>query len=205
MVDLLCVVGVWLCTYLMHSTLLLGGVALLDRFRCVKSITALEILWRVAIVGGLVTTTFQFSGKNLHRLGVPGFSLGQWMMGDREAINEPVFETKVPNENLNSTVVVHLPSKIDFGASKNSSRQTDLTYAYAERIALRFTSVLTLIWFVGAMMKTSCLVWLGLQARSELKSRTFVEPPLLSNFQPLPESSKLPSPKIAVTDRIDGG
>ena len=98
MSELLCLVGAWLCTYLMHSTLLLGGVALLDRFRCVKSTTALEILWRTAIVGGLVTTTIQFSGKNLLWLGAPEFSLGQWMVGDRESINETVSETKIPSE-----------------------------------------------------------------------------------------------------------
>lgn len=202
--DFLCLVGTWLCTYLMHSTLLLGGVALLDRFRCVKSTTALEILWRVAIVGGLVTTTFQSLGKNHHWLGVPEFSLGQWLAGDREAIHERVFVTQVPSENINSTVVVHLPSKIEFGEPKISPRGTDLTYAYAERFAFRFTSVLTLIWLVGSMMKTSGLVWLGLKAKSELKNRTIVDTSRLSDFESIAESSKLLSPTIAVSDRIDG-
>ncbi len=205
MSELLCLVGVWLCTFLMHSTLLLGVVALLDRFHCVKSNNALEILWRVAIVGGLVTTTFQCLGKHSHWLAAPGFTLGQWMVGDRQAINEPVFEAKVPNEINNSTVVVLLPSKIEFGAPKKTPRGTDLTYAYAERFALCFTSVFTLIWFVGAMMNSTYLVWRGIQARSELKSRMFVDMSLLSDFRPFPESSKkLPSQTIAVSDRIEG-
>ena len=188
----------------MHSTLFLSGIALLDRFRCVKSTAALELLWRFAIVVALVTTTFQFSGKNLHGLGAPGLSLGRWMVGSREAIKAPVLETKVSNENTNSTAVVLLPSKIEFEPSKNSPHGTDLSYAYAERFALRFTSVVTLIWFVGAMMKTSGLVWLGLQARSELKNRTIVDNSLFCDSQLMAESLKLPSPTIAVSDRIDG-
>lgn len=197
-------VGAWLCTYLVHSTLLLGGVALLDRIRCVKSTTALEFLWRVAIVGGLMTTTFQVSGKYLQWPGAAGYSLGQWMVGDREATHRLASEAELPSENENSTLVVHSPSKNEFAASKISLHGQDLTYAYAERFALRFTSALAWIWLIGAFMKTSCLVGLGLQARSELKDRTIVDASHLRGLHLPSGASQWPSPIVAVTDRIEG-
>jgi beta-lactamase regulating signal transducer with metallopeptidase domain len=49
-----------LLTYLAHSTVLLGGAALLTAFRLVRSPAARDTLWKVALLGGLLTTTAQF-------------------------------------------------------------------------------------------------------------------------------------------------
>jgi beta-lactamase regulating signal transducer with metallopeptidase domain len=49
-----------LLTYLAHSTVLLGGAALLTAFRLVRSPAARDTLWKVALLGGLLTTTTQF-------------------------------------------------------------------------------------------------------------------------------------------------
>lgn len=50
------VVAAWLLTYLVHSTLLLGGVALLTR-RVVRRESLRETLWKAALLGGVVSAT----------------------------------------------------------------------------------------------------------------------------------------------------
>jgi HEAT repeat protein/beta-lactamase regulating signal transducer with metallopeptidase domain len=48
----------WLLTYLLHSTLMLGGTWLACR-RAVQSPAVREVLWKVALVGGLITASLQ--------------------------------------------------------------------------------------------------------------------------------------------------
>lgn len=49
----------WLLTYLLHSTILLGGGWLLTATRVVRSPVAKDTLWKVCLVGGLLTATVQ--------------------------------------------------------------------------------------------------------------------------------------------------
>ncbi len=57
--NLLAPTGVsWLLTYAVHSTLLLTLVALLTR-RLIQSHAARDILWKTALVGGVITATVQ--------------------------------------------------------------------------------------------------------------------------------------------------
>jgi HEAT repeat protein/beta-lactamase regulating signal transducer with metallopeptidase domain len=65
--DLVLLAGSWLFTYVAHSTLLLGGVWLLCR-RKVTSPALRESLWKVAMVGGLLTSSLQV-GLGLEPLG----------------------------------------------------------------------------------------------------------------------------------------
>lgn len=46
----------WIATYLLHSTCLLGGVWLLLRLRPGTGPSAREILWKMALIGGLIST-----------------------------------------------------------------------------------------------------------------------------------------------------
>ena len=56
--DFLPVVGSWLLTYLLHSTLLLGTVWLLTR-RLVQAAVVRDLLWKAALIGGFATATLQ--------------------------------------------------------------------------------------------------------------------------------------------------
>lgn len=51
--------GAWVLTYLLHSTLLLGGVWLLVRMRGVRSEAVRETLWKFALISGVVTASLQ--------------------------------------------------------------------------------------------------------------------------------------------------
>ncbi len=65
--DLFPLLGSWLLTYLLHSTLLLGAVWLLVR-RLVQSAALRDLLWKAALVGGLLTATLQ-TGLGYESLG----------------------------------------------------------------------------------------------------------------------------------------
>lgn len=60
MAILLSVVA-WLLTYLMHSTVLLGGACVLFALGVVRTNAARDTLWKVALVGGLLTATAQLA------------------------------------------------------------------------------------------------------------------------------------------------
>ncbi|HEX8433170.1 MAG TPA: M56 family metallopeptidase, partial [Longimicrobium sp.] len=64
----------WLVTYALHSTLLLGAVALLAG-RAAGSLKGRELLWKVALVGGVATATIQ-AGSGYVPLG------GEWSVTD---------------------------------------------------------------------------------------------------------------------------
>src|SRR3954468_20689214 len=49
----------WLVTYMIHSTLLLSAAWMCDRFFLRNRPHWKELVWRVALVGGLVTATAQ--------------------------------------------------------------------------------------------------------------------------------------------------
>ena len=44
---------VWLVTYFLHSTVLLGLAALLDQLGLLRNLKLSEMIWRIALCGGL--------------------------------------------------------------------------------------------------------------------------------------------------------
>ena len=56
--ELIPFLGSWLLTYLLHSTLLLGGAYLVTR-RLIQSAAVRELVWKAALLGGFVTATLQ--------------------------------------------------------------------------------------------------------------------------------------------------
>ena len=65
--DLVLLAGSWLLTYLVHSTLLLGGIWLLSR-RGATAPSVRDTLWKVGMVGALITSSLQV-GLGLEPLG----------------------------------------------------------------------------------------------------------------------------------------
>ena len=63
----------WLLTYALHSTLLLGGAWLATRRLGVRRLAVQEVIWKLALVGGLATATLQLG------LGVRPFG-GAWAL-----------------------------------------------------------------------------------------------------------------------------
>ena len=62
LLSLLATLGVaWLLTYAVHSTVLIGSVWLAERAGLLRSLGLRDLAWRTALVGGLVTATFQLA------------------------------------------------------------------------------------------------------------------------------------------------
>lgn len=56
----------WLATYWLHSTLLLSGAWLVGRRLGARHLPAQEVLWKVALIGGLATATVQLSALEMN-------------------------------------------------------------------------------------------------------------------------------------------
>jgi beta-lactamase regulating signal transducer with metallopeptidase domain len=205
--DVVCSVGIWLANYLVISTLLLSCSALIERYGVVRSVEGRELLWRVALVGGLVTAALH-SSAGLHRI----FPLQSWTLG--QAIspvsqgnhNLNAVDTSSVNRNKiqNSTIVVDGLAKKGDGETKDSSSKSDLTYAYAERFALRSVVLLAFVWFIGAIVNTTRLLVLGAAARARLRNRSPVAPLFAMEIQSLQASKLFGSPILSVDAGIDG-
>ena len=60
--NLLQAVFYWLLTYALHSTVLLGGVWLINRQLRERALWLQESLWKMALCGGILTATIQLAG-----------------------------------------------------------------------------------------------------------------------------------------------
>src|SRR2546423_1199249 len=58
--------GAWLLTYLMHSSVLLGGTACVSRLPGRRVERLSEAFWRVALFGGVITTSVQLALSSWH-------------------------------------------------------------------------------------------------------------------------------------------
>jgi hypothetical protein len=74
--ELSVAVWLWLVTYTLHSSLLLGGVWLFERLRRDASPALRETLWRAALFGALATATLQSSGLVESRSGALPVAVG---------------------------------------------------------------------------------------------------------------------------------
>ncbi len=93
----------FLATYLLHSTLMLGGVLLAVRFRLLQSNGLKDLLLKTALVGSFVTAVFQFT------LGTNSI-LGKWEMSLLNPMQQDETELIVEMEGEAEHVVNGEPS-----------------------------------------------------------------------------------------------
>ncbi len=105
----------WLLTYAIHSTVLLAAAILFVRFRR-SSATVTDVVWKAALVGGVVTATVQ-AGTDWRPLG--SFALA----GASSATQSPLGERVDPADGL--------------GATDEASRSGDLARTAPTRDAAR--------------------------------------------------------------------
>ena len=82
----------WLLTYLVHSSILLGGAWLLTATRIVRSPVAKDLVWKVCLVGGILTATvysaFPYQPYSAHVL-LPGVARSTLAAGTQR-VDPPV-------------------------------------------------------------------------------------------------------------------
>ncbi len=63
MISPLASVGAWLASYLLHSSLLIILAFALIRFGLIQSRRTVDLVWKAALIGGLLTSSLQFLGN----------------------------------------------------------------------------------------------------------------------------------------------
>ena len=158
----------WLATFLIHSTLWIGGAWLVARR--VDSATWRERLWRGSIAGGFATS--------LLVLALPTASFGwSWEMPAREAASSSI--DGIPSAAAAPQVQAHdAPATLELAPPSETSAPT--IPVPHERPAARWswpslTSALLGLWLAGAAIGLAQLAWAYARLASVLRSRRPLE------------------------------
>ncbi len=131
----------WLLTYAVHSTVLLGGVALLTH-RLVQSHAVREVLWKTALVGGLVTASLQVG-------------LGLRPVAGRFEVAEARTPIVVPTPPVQAAADV--PATPEPVTSRTHSPARTTTSKVASRISTQDSHGITLSWSTVVLLS-----WAGI-------------------------------------------
>lgn len=115
----------WIATYLIHSTCLLSGVWLILRLRATSGPAVREGLWKVALVGSLITTPLQML------MARPGF-IGEWtIVLERIALPQVTGESQsVPDANVDAHNAMNRPAA--YANSKSPSSGPTEIWVFTE-------------------------------------------------------------------------
>ena len=145
----------WLLTYLVHSTILLTGAAVLCALKVIRSHEGRDVLWKVAVLGGLVSATAQLALPLMPRSGIVAL---------RPIVESPVIEARAAGPLLAPAAA---PARVaepagDFAsvALFDSPRRLGSFHAGWPGVVLNF-------WLFGALACCLGLFW----ARADLRRR----------------------------------
>ena len=204
----------WLLNYLLHSSVLLGGAALAERHPALqRSLNAREMLWRIALFGGLLSATAQAVAPSLLQafeqlptqievLAEPR-SAGLVLGAVEPAVNaaEPVAATASPARGATPAPVAALsPAEraAPTSAAEPVSSRQDLALSGSFSNA---AGALTLAWVIVAL---GSLAFLGLQLMA-LRWRVrrlspAGEPSWQQAAQRLADLAGLPTPALRLSE-----
>ncbi len=214
----------WLLTYLLHSTLLLLGALALTAAGVVRSHAARDTLWKVALVGGLVTATVQLA------LRVAPVT-GHVAIAAREA--SPYFDVATigPRPGVvggTDTVAgaMFALAPASFSVSQGGVSASAAGAAMARGAALRasrpgavgprvrrllsdvhigWPGMLLQLWLTGAVALALRLAWLRRGLGRRLKDRTpLVEGPLADMLADLARAAGIAPPRLSVSESLHG-
>lgn len=166
LLPLLDAAGAWLSTYLLHSTALLVAALLLGRWLGSRHLAVEESLLRVAVVGGLLTATFQSGlgvesavGSIAYPAAAPVFSSGAVEGEVLRASAEEVVATSAPRSTASAQVPL----------------TTLETAPTADATAFSWLGVGVLVWGFGAVLLTGRLLLLAFSLSRRLRERVDIE------------------------------
>lgn len=130
----------WLLTYAIHSTLLLSGAWLVTRARGLNTPAVRDAVWKVALVGGMITASLQTVGVG----GVFSVSLPE-AESDRQA----------PRTGEASRITVPAPSetlwvRMDASESEAFAEESARMVLSPERFSLGPAGLMLALWMAGA-------------------------------------------------------
>jgi beta-lactamase regulating signal transducer with metallopeptidase domain len=184
--ELLCSLGGWLATYAIHSTLLLGTVAVLDWSKRIRSVGTLEFLWKLAMFGGLFTATFQMTGNFFAMDGSSWFRSWQASL---ISISPP-----------NSVASPDASSAMQW--SDATAKSTLFTLASPGFLA-RGAIIVAVVWLVGSILASCKLIGLLVCSQRVLANRWPATQSLNESMQRLSMQANVRAPKLSVSDQLN--
>jgi HEAT repeat protein/beta-lactamase regulating signal transducer with metallopeptidase domain len=149
-------VASWFLTYVLHSTLLIGAVWVIDRRRGLAMVTR-DALWKFATVGALVTATAQlgFGIRPLGELHLPGTSPAPVSVPDsRVEQPDPLPPVTLARDEVQAARFEDLPSSARPAPSHPLAGSADVVAARAAPPSARtipWRAVILLAWLVVAL------------------------------------------------------
>jgi beta-lactamase regulating signal transducer with metallopeptidase domain len=200
----------WLLTYLLHSTALLAGAFLLAGLGIVRSHAGRDTLWKVAIVGGVLTATAQLALRLQPPAGHVALAARPQsplvdVAGVRDvtppASTEPAAE---PVAERFASDVSDAPAPLP-AAPVAPARPRHQTRTLFSGLHVSWPALLLNLWFVGALGFGLRLGWLRWSLGRELRARApLVEGPLPAMLADLCRAAGVRSPRLSVSRDIAG-
>ena len=161
--TLLLLAVAWLLTYLVHSTILLGGAWALTATGTVRSPVAKDTLWKVCLVGGLLTATIQTAWP------VEGLGPRYWLPSAtaQAAQAAPVGETRVAPSQArisarpSAAARSRVPARAWHGGVPAAAMPASATLAPSPKPlapSLSWPQALVGLWLLGAVLLLARLV-----------------------------------------------
>jgi hypothetical protein len=183
--TLILLVVAWLLTYLLHSTALLGGAWLLERLRVVRSNAARDTLWKVALVGGLITATAQLA------LRVEPYTGHVALAAEQDSPFIAVAGVPGGAAGVAETLLAPRAASVEgqaLSAHASEGRAADSSEPSwtISGIHVSWPALALNLWLLGAMALGARLVWLRAGLRRRLGVRRPVEGgPMVATLQQL--------------------
>ena len=193
----------WLLTYLVHSTVFLLGAAALATLNVVRSSQARDTLWKVALLGGVLTATTQTVLRLQPRIGHVALAAE----GDAPRVDVAQVHTVQPAPAESTPAGAAFASAI---AQRDLPGIPPLPPARTFRrvlsgVHIGWPAMLLNLWLVGAAAFGARFLWSRLDLARRLRSRRLVtEGPLWSELQDLCRKAGVPAPRLTVSDRLKG-
>ncbi len=193
----------WLLTYLLHSTLFLLGAAALSALGLVRSAAARDTLWKVALLGGVLTATTQTVLRLQPRMGHVALAV------ESDAPRVDVAQVRT----IRPTAAESTPSGASFAtaiAQRDIGEIPPLPPARTFRrvlsgVSIGWPAMLLNLWLLGAAAFGARLLWTRLHLARRLKGRRVLTAGLLwSELQDLCDRAGVPVPRLTVSDRLKG-
>ncbi len=143
------IVLIWLCTYLLHSSLLLLGAQILDYFKVLRKFGLTETVWRFALFAGLLTTSLQLlmqsmpestmaSFKFENRYPVPSIAASTTTTRPNSTLPPPIARQHIDSNRNTEADTPTKPEIIKETSERNKLNLPEKLFAYSRPIVLLF-------------------------------------------------------------------
>lgn len=197
----------WLFTYLLHSTVLIAGALALCAVGVVRSHAARDTLWKVALIGGVVTATAQIALRLRPWAGhvaIASQPLSPYVdvAGVRETPmpSAPAPDPEFPASTGFVSALTGAPA-----AGEAAESPTRTVTSFIQNVHIGWPATLLNLWFVGALGFGCRLIVTRAALSRRLRGRRVLKDgPLHDMLRDLAASSGVRPPALSVSSAISG-